>query len=111
MRNMLLLGTTAIVLTFGALNADAQGGGNLSPEAAPYAILEPQTVAAATMTEGRAAFTDDAARATMQEGRAAYVGGGHWRALGDEGYHHPEDNGYRDPAFSGQQDEAFDGSF
>ena len=45
MRNILVLGTTAVVLAFGAPSAYAMGGGgNLSPEQSPYAILEPQTL-------------------------------------------------------------------
>jgi hypothetical protein len=57
MRNIVLLGTTAVVLTLGAANAYAMGGGNVSPEASPYAILEPQSVAPSVMGEGRAALT------------------------------------------------------
>jgi hypothetical protein len=56
MRNIVLLGTTAVVLTLGAANAYAMGGGNPSPEASPYAILEPQSVARSIMSEGRAAL-------------------------------------------------------
>ena len=57
MRKILLLGTTAVVLAFGSASAFAMGGGNISPEASPYAIMEPQTLAPSTMTEGRAADT------------------------------------------------------
>jgi hypothetical protein len=57
MRKILLLGTTGVVLTLGAANAYAMGGGNLSPEASPYAILEPQSVASSITSEGRAALT------------------------------------------------------
>jgi hypothetical protein len=46
MREMVRWGTAAVVLAFGAPGAFAMtGGGNLSPEESPYAILEPQTVA------------------------------------------------------------------
>jgi hypothetical protein len=57
MRKIILLGTTAVALALGAANAYAQGGGNLSPEASPYAILAPQTLAPSVMSEGRAALT------------------------------------------------------
>lgn len=57
MRTTLLLGTTAVVLALASANAYAMGGGNVSPQASPYAILEPQTLAPSTMTEGRAAYT------------------------------------------------------
>jgi hypothetical protein len=57
MRKTLLLGTTAVVLALVSASAYAMGGGNVSPEASPYAILEPQTLAPSTMTEGRAAYT------------------------------------------------------
>jgi hypothetical protein len=46
MREMVLLGTAAAMLAFGASDAGAMGGGgDLSPSESPYAILEPQTVA------------------------------------------------------------------
>jgi hypothetical protein len=45
MRKTLLLGTTVVVLALGSASAYAMGGGNVSPEASPYAILEPQSVA------------------------------------------------------------------
>ena len=57
MRKTLLLGATAVVLALASASAYAMGGGNISPEASPYAILEPQTLAPSTMTEGRAAYT------------------------------------------------------
>jgi hypothetical protein len=48
MREMVLPGAAAALLAFGGAGADAMGGsGNLSPEASPYAILEPQTLAPA----------------------------------------------------------------
>jgi len=56
MRKILLLGATAVVLALGSAGAFAMGGGNASPEASPYAILEPQTLAPPAMTEGRAAY-------------------------------------------------------
>jgi hypothetical protein len=45
MREIVLSGTAAIVLCFGAGAACAMtGGADLPPEKSPYAILEPQTV-------------------------------------------------------------------
>ena len=45
MSKMLLLGTTAFVLALGIRNADAfAGGGDLSPDQSPYAILVPETL-------------------------------------------------------------------
>jgi hypothetical protein len=57
MRNVLLFGAVAVVLTFGGADAFAMGGGDLSPDQSPYALLAPQTVPDATMSEGRSAFT------------------------------------------------------
>jgi|HubBroStandDraft_2_1064218.scaffolds.fasta_scaffold1746689_1 hypothetical protein len=45
MREFVLWGVAAMIV-FGVAEAHAMGGsGNLSPEASPYAILEPQTLA------------------------------------------------------------------
>ena len=57
MRKFVLFGATAVVLALGVAHASAMGSGNLSPEASPYAILEPQTVAPSGIGEGRAAYT------------------------------------------------------
>jgi len=57
MRNTILFGTTAVLLALGGANAFAMGGGgNLSPEQSPYALLAPQSTPYATTTEGRAAY-------------------------------------------------------
>jgi hypothetical protein len=46
MRIVFLTAVTAAALAIGVLDVHAMGGGgNLSPEASPYAILAPQTVA------------------------------------------------------------------
>ena len=60
----ILVGAAAFMgLAFAASNADARGGGPTPPRTSPYAILEPQTVAAEVrpiapqaLNEGRAAF-------------------------------------------------------
>jgi hypothetical protein len=57
MRNVLLFGATAVILALGAADAFAVGGGDLSPEQSPYALLAPQTVPYAPMSEGRSAYT------------------------------------------------------
>lgn len=57
MRKIILLATTAVVITLGAASANANP--NLRPEQTPYAVLEPQTVAPLPTSEGRAAFTND----------------------------------------------------
>jgi hypothetical protein len=57
MHKMIVRGTIASCLTLAATGAFAFGGGNLSPEESPYAILEPQTVMPDTTFEGRSAFT------------------------------------------------------
>jgi hypothetical protein len=45
MRKVFLAAMTAAALAIGVLDVHAMGGGgNLSPEASPYAILAPQTV-------------------------------------------------------------------
>jgi hypothetical protein len=64
MRNTIMFTTVAVVFALGAVDADAMGsgGGNLSPDASPYAVLEPQTLSPAPMTEGLAALTDEDAR-------------------------------------------------
>ncbi|MGO8835597.1 MAG: hypothetical protein ACLQE9_22655 [Roseiarcus sp.] len=57
MHKTLLLAAATAAFALGAGGAYATGGGNVSPEASPYAILEPQTVAPSVMSEGRAALT------------------------------------------------------
>jgi hypothetical protein len=59
MRKIIFLGTTAVALAFGAANALAMGGGDLSPEQSPYALIAPQTLQQPPIGEGRAAFTGD----------------------------------------------------
>lgn len=59
MRKIILSATTVVALALGAGGAYAMGGGNASPEASPYAIIEPQTVAPLAMSEGRAALVGD----------------------------------------------------
>jgi len=57
MRMIRLIAATAVIVGLGAANAFAMGGGNLSPEQSPYAILEPQTLAPYGATEGRSVYT------------------------------------------------------
>jgi hypothetical protein len=56
MRKIMLIGATAVALTFSAANAYAVGGGDLSPEQSPYALLAPQTLQSPPMSEGRSAY-------------------------------------------------------
>jgi hypothetical protein len=56
MRKIMLLGATAVALTLGAANAYAMGGGDLSPEQSPYALLAPQTLHQSPTSEGRSAY-------------------------------------------------------
>jgi hypothetical protein len=46
------------VSAFGVSWGFAMGGGDLSPEESPYAILAPSTVAPSVMIDGRAAYTN-----------------------------------------------------
>ncbi|MGD0721318.1 MAG: hypothetical protein ABR970_09775 [Roseiarcus sp.] len=114
MRQILVLGATAVAFALGAANAHATAP-DLFPEGSRYAISEPQTLALNATNEGGAApageYAGSASAPTMREGRATFIGGDDWRVLGDEGHHHPEDDGYRDPSFSSQQDETYDGRF
>lgn len=57
MRKTLFFATTAVALAFGAAHAFAMGGGNLSPEQSPYALIAPPTTQFSQMSEGRAAYT------------------------------------------------------
>ncbi|WP_158816534.1 hypothetical protein [Methylocapsa sp. S129] len=59
MRNIMLFGAAAIALTLSAASASAMGGGNLSPEQSPYAVIAPQTLQQSPMQEGRSAYTGD----------------------------------------------------
>jgi hypothetical protein len=67
MRKICLLGG-AVIVTFAAANAYAMGpgGGDLTPDQSPYAILEPQTVMPSGLNEGRASYYpgNDAASAS-----------------------------------------------
>jgi hypothetical protein len=57
MRKFILFSATAAVLGLGAVNAFAMGGGgNLSPEESPYAILAPQTLGPSRANEGRSVY-------------------------------------------------------
>ena len=56
MRKIILFGATAVALTLGAANAYAMGGGDLSPEQSPYALLAPQTLHQSPTSEGRSAY-------------------------------------------------------
>jgi hypothetical protein len=66
MRKIVLLGATAAALALGAVSANAFP--NIDPQASPYAVLAPESVAPMATSEGRAAL----------------VGGeaGAWSALG-----------------------------
>jgi hypothetical protein len=57
MRKIMLFGATAVALTFAAGSAYAMGGGDLSPEQSPYALLAPQTLQSSPTSEGRSAYT------------------------------------------------------
>ena len=59
MNKLTLIGATVAVLGLGLVSAHAMGGGNLSPDASPYAIIEPQVQAPLASHEGRAAYTND----------------------------------------------------
>jgi hypothetical protein len=69
MHKIILLGATAVILTLGSANVYAMGMGSggagssspLSPEASPYAILEPQTVMRSGVSEGRASYSGNGA--------------------------------------------------
>jgi hypothetical protein len=58
MRNLLMLGTTGLILVFGAAGANANG-----PNYSPYEILTPQAqdpqAAVLPLIERRSAFTND----------------------------------------------------
>jgi hypothetical protein len=56
MRKISLFGSAAAIFAFAAANANAMGpgGGDLTPDESPYAILEPQTVTPSWISERRA---------------------------------------------------------
>ena len=60
MRKLILLGTTGLVLAFGAVSANAI---QLSPEASPYALTQQAQPSnnVLTVIEGRSAFVGDSA--------------------------------------------------
>lgn len=57
MRNITLLALAAAAVVLGGADAFAMGGGNLSPEQSPYALIAPQTLQQSPVGEGRAAYT------------------------------------------------------
>jgi hypothetical protein len=71
MRKIILLGAAAAALSLGSISAFAMGGGNVSPEASPYAILAPQTLGPSWTDEGRAAATVNDGYYGAQPGYAA----------------------------------------
>jgi hypothetical protein len=72
MRKIILLGAAA-ALSLGSVNAYAMGGGggNISPEASPYAILAPQTLGPSWTNEGRSVYTGPDGDYGAQPGYAA----------------------------------------
>ena len=54
MRTIVLLGATALIVGLAARDAGAMGGGNLTPNASPYALFDQQFIALQP-TEGRSA--------------------------------------------------------
>ena len=55
MRKIILFGAAA-ALSLGSAGAYAMGGGNIAPEASPYALIAPQTLEP-SLGEGRSAYT------------------------------------------------------
>jgi hypothetical protein len=53
-RKIVMLGAVVLVLAFASREAGAMGGGNLAPDASPYALLNEQIIAAPPL-EGRSA--------------------------------------------------------
>lgn len=70
MRKIILLGAAA-VLSLGSAGAYAMGGGNIAPEASPYALIAPQTVGPSFGGEGRAVYTGPNAYYGAQPGYGA----------------------------------------
>ena len=56
MRKIILVGAAA-ALSFGSVSAYAMGGGNIAPEASPYALIAPRTLEPSFGGEGRAVYT------------------------------------------------------
>ena len=58
MRKISLFGGAAVIFAFATANANAMGpgGGDLTPDESPYAILAPQTATPTWMSERRASF-------------------------------------------------------
>jgi hypothetical protein len=69
MRKIILLGAVA-ALTLGSASAYAMGSGNVAPEASPYALIAPQTLAPA-LGEGRSAYTSPNGYFGEQPGNSA----------------------------------------
>jgi hypothetical protein len=65
MRKIILVGAAA-ALSLGSVSAYAMGGGNIAPEASPYALIAPQTLEPAFGGEGRAVYTSP-------EGQSGYA--------------------------------------
>jgi hypothetical protein len=65
MRNVIFTAATVAALVLGSASAFAIGGGNIAPEASPYALLAPQTLGApelgGRLNEGRSAFVGEQA--------------------------------------------------
>jgi hypothetical protein len=59
MRKIFFRGTAGLLLVFAAIDANAMGGGNISPEASPYALISPRFDPAPSV-EGRSADTGGA---------------------------------------------------
>jgi hypothetical protein len=66
MRKISLFGGAAAIFAFAVANANAMGpgGGDLTPDESPYAILEPQTVTPSWMSERRASSYESNAAAS-----------------------------------------------
>jgi hypothetical protein len=58
-RKMVTLGAAVLVLAFASREAGAMGGGNLAPDASPYALLNDEIIAAPPL-EGRSAYQPSA---------------------------------------------------
>jgi len=98
MRSIYLLGSAAMLLAAGAIDAHPSP---IDHGGSPHAIRQRH--------HERSSYR--AVPAATQEGRASYSQGDDLRALGDELRRRPTDSGYHDPAFSLQQDEIYNGRF
>jgi hypothetical protein len=56
MRKIILFGAAIVALTLGAANAYAMGGGDLSPEQSPYALISPQSTQHSPTSQGRSSY-------------------------------------------------------